>query len=458
MKESRYNIWIQRGGEDYVYNGVSGALLRVTAQQHTAVQKFVSGDSQADCSPAVLADLVIGRMLLNDDTDELNFLEQRYAHNRDSTDTFALTLVTSLGCNFDCPYCFEAKHASIMNAEVQDAVIELVRDKLGGGAKSLSINWFGGEPLVGKRALLCLSDRFIQMCKEANAQYSAHITTNGYLLDEKTCADLRDRGVSHAQISLDGPPQVHDRMRPLANGRGTFHQIVGNLHHAVKCFEISVRINADRNNIAFAEELLQALAAEGLSGRLQVYLGQLVAIDDGSGAPSVRYGGSCLSNSQFAQAQIEFTRMATRYGFSHASVPDPTGAPCTAVRVNEFVIGSEGELYKCYSSVGNHHEIIGNVRQYHDVNSRAHKWLKYSPFQNEECRQCIALPVCMGGCAHHAFDSAQYENRCGTFRYTHRQRIEDYVDAFSQEANKSVVVARVQRGAVTAEPFRILPS
>jgi uncharacterized protein len=455
MKESRYNIWIQRHGEHYVYNGVSGALLRMTAEHHTAFRRFLNDDAQTDCPPSVLADLVRGRMLLSDDTDELSFLEQRYAQGRDSTQNLALTVVTSLGCNFDCPYCFEAKHASLMNEEVQDVVVELVRDKLA-EIRLLSISWFGGEPLVGKGALLSLSDRFIAMCDAANVQYEARITTNGYLLDEKTCADLLDRRVSHAQISLDGPPEVHDRMRPLANGRGTFRQIVRNLHHAVNCFDVAIRINVDRNNIVAAEELLHLLAAEGFSGKLQVYLGQLVAINDGVDAPSAGYGGRCLGNSQFADAELEFNRMATRYGFSRASLPNPRAAPCTAVRVNEFVIGSEGELYKCYSSIGNPLEVIGNVTQYRDTDSRAHKWLKYNPFQNAECRQCIALPVCMGGCAHHAFDIMQYENRCGSFRYTHGQRVEDYVDAFNRESNSTVAYARVQGGQVTAEPFRIL--
>src|SRR5215469_12791610 len=104
MKESRYNIWIRRGQESYVYNGVSGGLLRMSARDEAAFRAFLIDESRADCSPSVLENLVRGRMLLNEATDELTFLEQRYAQNRDNTDVLALTLVTSLGCNFDCPY------------------------------------------------------------------------------------------------------------------------------------------------------------------------------------------------------------------------------------------------------------------------------------------------------------------------------------------------------------------
>jgi uncharacterized protein len=105
------------------------------------------------------------------------------------------------------------------------------------------------------------------------------------------------------------------------------------------------------------------------------------------------------------------------------------GAPCTAVRENELIIGSKGELYKCFESVGNRLEVIGNVDDYFDLRGRLNKWLSYDPFANGECRSCIALPVCMGGCAHHAMNSKQYENRCGTFRHTFREQVLEFAKA-----------------------------
>ncbi len=96
--------------------------------------------------------------------------------------------------------------------------------------------------------------------------------------------------------------------------------------------------------------------------------------------------------------------------------------------MNELVIGSHGELYKCWNSVGNSREVIGHIRDHKNLNGRLAKWLAYDPFSNDECRSCIALPVCMGGCAHHAFDKLQHENRCGTFCHTYREQVREYVD------------------------------
>lgn len=451
MKESRYNVWTERTDATYVYNGVSGALLRIANDDLPGVRGFLAGDREAEetCSPALLADLIRGRMLVRDGFDELGFLGSRYHASRYSTSTFALTIVTSLGCNFDCPYCFEAKHPSIMNADVQAAVLHILDDKLP-EIGSFSVTWYGGEPLVGKRSLLALSDEFIARCDAHGVSYGASIITNGSLLDQQTCAELRDRRVGMAQVTLDGPPDIHDQMRPTAGGRGTFWGIVKNLHHAVDYLDVVIRVNIGGQNVDRVEELLQILANEGFGGKLTVYPGQLIGVDDGVAAPSATYRHHCFTSPEFSRAQLAFDALTERYGFSSPSLPKPAGTPCTAVRANELVVGSKGELYKCFESVGNRLEVIGDIHQYREANGRLEKWLKYDPFADAECRECIALPVCMGGCAHHALDPKLYANRCDTFRYTWQEQVGRYIDMAEREglsglASATAVAARMEK-------------
>ncbi|MFI5015218.1 MAG: radical SAM protein [Hyphomicrobiales bacterium] len=425
MRESRYNIWVEKPQAAYVFNARSGALLRIDAAHYRSLRGFLS-DGTTDCPPGVLANLVAGSMLVADDADEVESLARRYRAGRENASRFALTIVTSLGCNFACPYCFEEKHPSIMDAEVQEQVLQLVDDQLP-RIGSFHVTWFGGEPLVGKKSLLALSDAFMARCDRGGVAYDADIITNGYLLDAGTCAELAARRVTSAQVGLDGPPDVHDRMRPLVNGKGSFKVILANLHHAVAHLQVSVRVNIDRGNFGSVEELFRLLAAEGLAGKLGVYPGQIVGVRENPLAPSAGYCG-CFSNREFAEASREFLRMAGRHGLAAPALPSPTGAPCTAVRQNELVVGSHGELYKCWNSVGNRNEAIGHIGDYRNLDSRVAKWLAYDPFANEECRTCVALPVCMGGCAHHAFEKAQYENRCGSFRHTYREEVAEFID------------------------------
>lgn len=428
MKESRYNVWVEQDGAAFVYNGVSGSLLRVSGPDHQGLRRFLADPTTTDCSPQLLEQMALGRMLIPDDGDELALLEMRYRMSRYDTGHFGLTLVTSLGCNFDCPYCFEAKHPSIMDEAVVAAILAAVDDRLP-RIESFSATWFGGEPLVGKAPLLALSDAFIDRCDRAGVDYAATITTNGYLLDERTCVQLAERRVGHTQVCLDGPPEVHDRMRPLANGKGTFWRIVENLHHAAAHLEVSVRMNVDTVNYAHAEELLQILADEGLAGKLTVHIGQIVGVDDGVSSPSTSYASPCFTNAGFARADLEFAQLASRYGFGSPSLPQPIATPCTAVRAEELVVGSKGELYKCWESVGNSRDQIGTIWDWSDEDGRLQRWLKYDPFSDTECQGCIALPVCMGGCAHHAMDLLQRQNRCDPFRHTYKEQILAFVEA-----------------------------
>jgi uncharacterized protein len=422
VKASRYNLWVNEDGADFLYNGMSGSLLKLAAGEKRSVENYLAGQRDSGCSASLLEGLARGRMLVSDETDEVDLLKTRYELSRNDTTRLALTIVTSLGCNFDCPYCFEDKHPSILNSEVEAACLQLLKDQIP-RINSFHVGWYGGEPLVGKRPLLSLSKAFIALCDEANVAYGADIITNGYMLDEQTCRELQECRVATAQITLDGPPDIHNVMRPLAAGGPTFDRIVENLRHAVDYLSIAVRVNVGTENFARVEELLQILAANGMSGRLQVYLGQLVAVDDGGLAPSSTYRSPCFTNKEFAEAETTFTEMAMYYGFAGPSVPGPVGAPCTAVRSNELILGSEGELYKCWESVGNPAHEIGNIRDYQNTNGRLRRWLSYDPFTNDECRSCVALPVCMGGCAHHGMDVLQYENRCDTFRHNYADRI-----------------------------------
>ena len=84
---------------------------------------------------------------------------------------------------------------------------------------------------------------------------------------------------------------------------------------------------------------------------------------------------------------------------------------------------------------------MGHIRAYKNPNGRMQKWLKYNPFANKECQQCIALPVCMGGCAAHAMDLLQYENRCGTFRHTYKEQVLRFVESAEEQGGDGLIPA-----------------
>ena len=96
-------------------------------------------------------------MIVNDDLDELEVLERRYREARGPT-SFALTIVTSLGCNFDCPYCFQVKPRAILDDETQQLLLEVLEEQLA-TIETFGVTWFGGEPLLATDPIYSLSWR-----------------------------------------------------------------------------------------------------------------------------------------------------------------------------------------------------------------------------------------------------------------------------------------------------------
>ena len=84
---------------------------------------------------------------------------------------------------------------------------------------------------------------------------------------------------------------------------------------------------------------------------------------------------------------------------------------CTATNIYSFIVGSKGEIYKCWNDVGDEKRVIGNIAEDNLLNPNllyryvvGYKW-----YHNEDCKKCFYLPVCSGQCAWYVLRN-QYEN------------------------------------------------
>ena len=427
MRPSRYNVVLERGERTWIHNGLSGQVVALPGDDWSDALAFLDGDHARMPAVETLRDLTVAQMLVNDDTDELETLERRFRAATASRATFELTIVTSLGCNFDCPYCFENKPPAILDDETEQLLLEVLDAQLETVAH-VQVTWYGGEPLLAQDRIDRLSEAFLERTGAAGATYAASIITNGYLLTPDVARRLTALEVEHAQITLDGPAETHDLMRPLRNGRGTFDVILENVVACADLIPIGIRVNLDASNAEESVRLLDLLVEQGLAGRVTVQPGHIVAYPDQAGAPSETYQARCFTLPEFAEVERDFLAAAYERGLAQPRLPGPIASPCTAVRSNDLIVGARGELYKCYDNVGDPREVIGHLRSWKDPNDRVLKWLHYDPFAAEDCRSCIALPTCMGGCAHHQMTDPG-DAKCSTFRLTHRRQLEEYADA-----------------------------
>ena len=84
---------------------------------------------------------------------------------------------------------------------------------------NLSIDWYGGEPLLEMDLIKNMSKQFIAICQEKEVQYNSSMVTNGYHLTPQIAKELKELKVENIQITIDGPEDIHNARRILANGR-----------------------------------------------------------------------------------------------------------------------------------------------------------------------------------------------------------------------------------------------
>jgi uncharacterized protein len=260
-------------------------------------------------------------------------------------------------CNFRCVYCYEDFKIGRMQRETVRAVEALIRRRAD-DLHTLYLSWFGGEPLLARDVVLEVS-RFAAGCarERPHLSYSAGITTNAYLLDPETFAELAAAGVLDYQISLDGPQQIHDRSRMLAGGGGTFERIWGNLLSLRKTdapARFRLRVHYDRDTAFEMRPLLDLLKRELLGDpRFFVHFHEIEQL----GGPNDRQI-KVVSPAE-RRIALEFLNRAL-YG-DDFSAPEPPPYVCYAARPNSLLIRADGRVGKCTVALNDARNTIGTL-------------------------------------------------------------------------------------------------
>ena len=315
-----------------------------------------------------------------------------------SPHSVSLTICPTMGCNFDCPYCFEDHGRGLMSEEVQDDIVAFAKRMLEtSGAGRLRVTWFGGEPLLAPKIIESLSVRLMELVEAEKGAYAAGIITNGYLLSQEI-VDMLDRcQVKDCQVTIDGMGAAHDATRHLAGGGGTFDRIVSNLRDSKIPFRVSIRHNVHEGNVSEVDSLkafIEELAKE--SGNDLTYYPAPVSGSEVADERGAQVGLLCEQD----QSEVSIKQEAGRFSSGR-------GHYCGAHSLWVVGIDDKGNLQKCWEAVDKPHMSFGTARDWNPTEPLASasnpdnltKYLNTAcPVPDEECRDCVWLPMCAGGC------------------------------------------------------------
>ena len=404
LKVSSYNIPVfLKDGSVLLFNSCSRALLKLDSNEYSKLN-----DTETNLNEAFddnqFHSLISNQFLVPTEKDELGILERNYAQIRQNTSSLNLTIAPTFDCNLACGYCFQGldKAKQKITPLVKQGILEHIKNQKE-HLEQLSVTWYGGEPLMAKPGLLDLSDELISFCDLNSIKYSASIVTNGYLLTRKTASELWSRRVTWAQVTIDGMPETHNKMRPKINGQGSFEKIVENIKDVLinTPMSIHVRVNVGQDNIEQCEELLHFFHKEMplSTGRFKVYFAPIDA--------STPESGSAFDMSLNRKTFNEKVRQLTTLGQT-LGVIDPTSAPssilgmCVAVQNNGLVIAANGDVHKCWETMHDPTKKIGTIFEINSAFASYNNqlWQHWSPYDNDTCRNCKVIPICGGMCGH----------------------------------------------------------
>lgn len=323
-----------------------------------------------------------------------------------------LVLNVTQDCNMRCSYCFAAagtygKAAAKMDRETAFKAVDFLLRRSGDG-KEVTLTFFGGEPLLNFEVIRATVKYARNEAGRAGKAVDFSLTTNGTLLDEKRIRFLSDERVG-VTVSMDGPPEVHDRHRRLRGGQGSYRMVLPGVLALVRGHRtrpVGARATLTRG-IPDLERCLFHLLDLGFH---EVGFSPVTSAD-----PGHYLSGADLESllEQFRELAYLFRDRALEgrfLGFSNISnlvaeihAGEVKRYPCGA-GLGLMGVSATGDLFLCHRLVENEAAFLGSLGNGIDRKRRDLLMRALHLGRKADCRGCWVRHFCAGGCYQEALE------------------------------------------------------
>ena len=365
-------------------------------------------ESAASEAEDLLAKMVEAKLIVPADYDELTYLESVRKTVLCGPHFDVLFMLLTDACNLDCTYCFinggkvEGYKESHMTVETARASVDaFARWKAPEGDKS--VVFYGGEPLLNKAAFVATLEHLQQKVDEGvfAPKTDRILITNGTLLDEELVQVIVKHGV-FPYLSIDGPPELHNRQRPFRSGGG------GSFNVAVAGLRMLREVGIEPGiSITVTDEMLKDLpeTLKWLAVNLEI---KAVGFNMLESIPGRKYFADDYGE-RFADALLRCQEVCDEYGIYEERVMRKAKQfvkrevyvfDCAACG-EQLTIAPDGQVGVCQGFVGTREFFSGNVNDPNydpRVDPVFIEWSAVSPLAHDTCFDCPALGLCGGGC------------------------------------------------------------
>jgi len=419
LQASRYNFHVPPDDSSarglLLYNSLSGAAAELDQAETEIFNRFEAGKPPGAMDllrhlPQI--DTLYGNgFLVEAGADEPGRVMAERLYWRKNRHHVDITLVPTLACNFACIYCFENRNTRSFSREDRETAIEFCRKAIEPGARTVLLHWYGGEPTLRVKDIQAIAPAVYAHTEEVGALFHSEIFTNAWLLDDQMCRTLaQDCRIRTMQISLDGPPDIHNGMRRGPDGIGDYASTMDRLWIALRYFDIKLRIHCHTDNEHRLPELVDDLQTRGFhqaeqrcGNYLHLHFSKLYDFTDAcKHIREIR-----LDQHHFGEFQCDMMEYAQQRGFRVNWLPKRVlGKYCNNQREAAWIFVPGGNLYKCYRHDFSQAEGLAGSAADRLIPLQVTP--KVDATDLSECHECIYLPLCSGTCP----ETAWSETRC----------------------------------------------
>lgn len=323
-------------------------------------------------------------------------------NSKENDSLHLILLPAGEACNLDCVYCYE-DHAdkSRMNECTAEILCKFIKNT---NAKSVRIEYFGGEPLLNIKFI----ESMAKILSENKILFKASITTNGTLLSDPVFLRLYNSGVQSFQITLDGASEIHNKLRiSKSKNLDSFYTVSNGIRTVLKSDEsdisLIIRTNVNLNSVneQSATNFLSVIRdlvpvtdtrvvffPKPIGDYSALNLKSNIKLDDvhckhGAGSAVVEKMEQLIFEAGYTLAD---PILMTKLG----------GYSCYAGKSNSFVITPDLKVRKCTVALNDPINVVGSIDSngIFTCNENFIRWEKN--YSDKNCKKCYAQLTCQG--------------------------------------------------------------
>lgn len=262
---------------------------------------------------------------------------------------FGLVLMVNHACNLRCSYCYTGlKFSRAMPLNVATKSVERAVASLSSGGV-LELSFFGGEPLLEAELIGDVIAFARVHCERSGLTLSTSMTTNGTIESPAAWKLISDPTLD-LTVSFDGLPQIHDRHRSDADGRGSSSKVLATMRRLIssgKSFQVIAVVRPDTvERLPDGLRFLRELGVDQVVPSLDLWTTwnspdiQKLEVALQASAEVWREGLPCFGVSWFNEKAVQLS-----------GVPMSAGARC-GFGHGEIAVAPSGNLYPCERVIG----------------------------------------------------------------------------------------------------------